>query len=225
MFRRFLMDKKTVLDAFMFRHACKEFDPDAKIPEEDFLFILEAARLSPSSFGFEPWKFLVVQDMTLREKLLPHTWGGRGQIPTASHFLVCLAMKTPLLRHDSSRIADFMRRVQNLPEDAIAARMEYFANFQKTDFHLLDNDRAMFDWACKQCYIAQANMMTAAALIGIDSCPIEGFVREKVDEVLAADFGMNPEEYGVAYMLAFGYRIKQPRSKTRQALNDILQWF
>lgn len=71
------MDKKTVLDAFMFRHACKEFDPDAKIPEEDFLFILEAARLSPSSFGFEPWKFQVVQDMTLRGKLLPHTWGGR----------------------------------------------------------------------------------------------------------------------------------------------------
>ena len=128
------MDKKTVLDAFMFRHACKEFDPDAKIPEEDFLFILEAARLSPSSFGFEPWKFQVVQDMTLRGKLLPHTWGGRKQIPTASHFLVCLAMKTPLLRHDSSRIADFMRRVQNLSEDAIAARTEYFANFQKTDF-------------------------------------------------------------------------------------------
>ena len=81
--------------------------------------------------------------MTLRGKLLPHTWGGRKQIPTASHFLVCLAMKTPLLRHDSSRIADFMRRVQNLSEDAIAARTEYFANFQKTDFHLLDNDRAI----------------------------------------------------------------------------------
>lgn len=68
-------------------------------------------------------------------------------------------------------------------------------------------------------------MMTAAALIGIDSCPIEGFVWEKVDEVLTADFGMNPEEYGVAYMLAFGYRIKQPKPKTRQALDDILRWF
>ena len=82
------MDKQIILDAFMFRHACKEFDPKALIPEEDFLFILETARLSPSSFGFEPWQFLVVQDMNLRKKLLPHTWGGKTQIPSASHYLV-----------------------------------------------------------------------------------------------------------------------------------------
>ena len=66
------MDKQIILDAFMFRHACKEFDPDITIAEDDFLFILETARLSPSSFGFEPWQFLVVQDMNFRMKLLQH---------------------------------------------------------------------------------------------------------------------------------------------------------
>ncbi len=219
------MDKQIILDAFMFRHACKEFDPKALIPEEDFLFILETARLSPSSFGFEPWQFLVVQDMNLRKKLLPHTWGGKTQIPTASHYLVCLAMKTPLLKFDSVGIADFMRQIQELPEDRITARTEYYATFQQTDFRLLDSDRAMFDWACKQCYIAQANMMTAAALIGIDSCPIEGFAQDKVDEVLAEDFGVDLNEYGVAYMLAFGYRVKTPKRKTRRPLEQMVSWF
>lgn len=80
------MDKQIILDAFMFRHACKEFDPDVKISEEDFLFILETARLSPSSFGFEPWQFLVVQDMKFRTKLLPHTWGGRPRFPRQAIF-------------------------------------------------------------------------------------------------------------------------------------------
>lgn len=218
------MDKQIILDAFMFRHACKEFDPQAKVSEEDFLFILETARLSPSSFGFEPWQFLVIQDMDARQKLLPHVWGGKTQIPTASHFLVCLAMKTPLLKYDSAGISDFMRQIQELPEDRITARTEYYATFQQSDFRLLDSDRAMFDWACKQCYIAQANMMTAAALIGIDSCPIEGFAQDKVDEVLAEDFGVDLDEYGVAYMLAFGYRIKAPRRKTRRPLDQMVRW-
>lgn len=219
------MDKQILLDAFLFRHACKEFDPRAKISEEDFSFLLEIARLSPSSFGFEPWRFLVVQDMDYRVKFVPHTWGGKTQIPTASHFLVCLAMKTPLLRYDSAGIGDFMRRIQELPEERITARTAYYATFQRSDFRLLDSDRAMFDWACKQCYIVQANMMTAAALIGIDSCPIEGFVQEEVDRVLAEDFGVDLEEYGVAYMLAFGYRSKAPRRKTRRPLGEIVQWF
>jgi len=218
------MNKQIILDAFLFRHACKEFDPQAHIPDEDFLFLLETARLSPSSFGFEPWQFLVIQDMELRKKLLPHTWGAQGQIPTASHFVVCLAMKTPLLKYDSPRIADFMRQVQKLPEDGIAARTKYFQTFQESNLRLLDNERAMFDWACKQCYIAMANMMTAAALIGIDSCPIEGFIREKVETVLEKEFDIDLEKYGLAYMLAFGYRLKAPRPKTRQNLDQIVRW-
>ena len=219
------MDKQIILDAFLFRHACKEFDPQAKISDDDFLFILETARLSPSSFGFEPWQFLVMRDMAARQKLLPHVWGGKTQIPTASHFLVCLAMKTPLLKFDSVGIAEFMRTIQELPEERITARTEYYATFQQSDFRLLDNDRAMFDWACKQCYIAQANMMTAAALIGIDSCPIEGYAQDKVDEVLAEDFGVDLDEYGVAYMLAFGYRVKPARRKKRRPLEQMVRWF
>ncbi|WP_240754624.1 nitroreductase family protein [Parasulfuritortus cantonensis] len=76
-----MIDKQTVLDICHFRHACKEFDPARKIPAEDFDLILETGRLSPSSFGYEPWQFLVIQDPALRDKLLPVTWGPGSSCP------------------------------------------------------------------------------------------------------------------------------------------------
>jgi nitroreductase len=82
--------KQEILDAFNFRHATKEFDPTKKISDEDFQFILETGRLSPSSVGYEPWKFLVVENKDLKEKLKAVSWGAQGQIPTASHFVIIL---------------------------------------------------------------------------------------------------------------------------------------
>ena len=103
-----------ILDAYHFRHACKVFDPEKKIPEDTFETILETGRLSPSSFGFEPWKFLVVQDPTLREKLLPVTWGAQKMLPTASHYLIILARKRPDLIWSSDYITHMMRDIHHL---------------------------------------------------------------------------------------------------------------
>lgn len=94
----------------------------------------------------------------------------------------------------------------------------------KNDFKLLESDRAMFDWGCKQTYIALGNMMTAAAFIGIDSCPIEGFNREKVEKILEKEGLLDREKFGVSCMAAFGYRQKEPRPKTRPDLKDLVQW-
>jgi Nitroreductase len=218
------MDKQIILDAFMFRHACKEFDPKALIPEEDFLFILETARLSPSSFGFEPWQFLVVQDMNLRKKLLPHTWGGKTQIPTASHYLVCLAMKTPLLKFDSVGIADSCARSRSCPR--IGSRPARSTTPPFSSPISASRQRPGHVRLGLQAVLHRAGQHDdAAALIGIDSCPIEGFAQDKVDEVLAEDFGVDLNEYGVAYMLAFGYRVKAPKRKTRRPLEQMVSWF
>lgn len=84
---------KEIIDAFQFRHACKQFDPTKTVSEEDFNTILEAGRLSPSSFGFEPWKFLVVQNKSLKEKLFPVSWGAQNSFSGASHFVILLARK------------------------------------------------------------------------------------------------------------------------------------
>lgn len=223
-----IMDKKyikeQVLSAYRFRHACKEFDGTKKISDDDFNYILEVGKLSPSSFGFIPWKFLILQNSEIRQKISPVSWGAKLKLPDASHFIVILSRKTPDLIYNSKYISHIMEDVQKLPQNVIDERKKGYENFQKNDFKLLESDRAMFDWGCKQTYIALGNMMTAAALIGIDSCPIEGFNRDNVEEILSEESLLDRTKFGVSCMVAFGYRKKEPRPKTRPALQDLIQW-
>nr|WP_207640783.1 NAD(P)H-dependent oxidoreductase [Clostridium hydrogeniformans] len=216
-------NKDEILKAYNFRHACKEFNGN-EIPKEDFEFILETGRLSPSSFGFEPWQFIVVQNKELREKIKEYSWGGEKQIPTSSHFVIILGRKKKHMLYDSKYINDFMREVQELPDEVRDMKRGFYKAFQEKDFNLLEGERAIFDWACKQTYIALGNMMTSAAEIGIDSCPIEGFNMEKLDELLEREGIMSRDDFGVSVMVAFGYRKKDPRGKTRQNLNDIVTY-
>ncbi len=220
------ISKEEILAAFQFRHACKEFDSEKRISAEDFDFILETARLSPCSFGLEPWKFLIVQNQQLRERLRAHCWGAQKQLPSASHVIVGL-QRTPLtLRYDSPHVQEFMRQVQNFPEDVIELRLGFLETFQREDFDLLGSERHLLDWAGKQTYIPLANMMTAAALIGVDSCPVEGFSLAKLTQALADDFGVDPQIWRPTYLLCLGYRKQPPsRPKTRQSMAAITEWF
>ncbi len=220
-----MIEKSKILDAYNFRHACKAFDTDKKIPAADFDFILETARLSPSSFGFEPWKFLVVQNQDLRDKLKPVAWGAQGVIPTASHFVIILARKQKSLRFDSDYIDHMMRDIHHLPDEVIEMRRGFYETFQKSDFNLFENERAVFDWSTKQAYIALANMLTASAMIGIDSLPMEGFKAKEMQQLMAEEFDIDTTEYGVACMVAFGYRKDEPYKKTRQSIDAITQWY
>lgn len=215
--------KQDIISAFQFRHACKQFDPAKTICNEDFNFILEAARLSPSSFGFEPWHFLIIQNRDLRAKLMKVVWGAQGTLPTASHFVAMLYRKDDM-RFDSAYIADFMRNIQKLPEEIIEKKKAKYQKFQATDFNLLDNPRHMHDWAGKQLYIALGNMMTAAAMVGIDSCPIEGFDIAETEAVLSEAGVLDGDKMGLAVMVAFGYRINPQPAKTRQPLDRITSW-
>ncbi|MEA3405859.1 MAG: NAD(P)H-dependent oxidoreductase [Pseudomonadota bacterium] len=214
-----------ILNAFQFRHACKVMDAERKIPDEVFQTLLETARLSPSSFGFEPWKILVVQNSDLREKLKPLVWGAQNTLPTASHFVIVLARTAKSMRYDSDYIQHMMKEVHGLPDDVVEVRGGFYKQFQESDFDLLLSDRAMLDWATKQTYIALANMMTSAALMEIDTCPIEGFKQRETNELLAAEFGVDTSEYQAAYMLAFGYRVNPQNPKTRQKAEEVIEWF
>ncbi len=214
------------LEAMKFRHATKEFDETKKISDADFNAILEYGILSPSSFGFEPWKFVVVQNEELRLKLKEFSWGAQGTIPTASHFVIILARKKNGMIYNSDYISHMLRDVKQLPEDVQALYGEFYEKFQKIDFNLLENDRALFDWASKQTYIALANMMTGAAYMGIDSCPTEGFDADKTEEFLKNDLGIDIEEFGASVMVPFGYRKDAPKhEKVRQDIDTVSQWF
>ncbi len=216
---------ETLLKAWNFRHACKSFDASAKIAEGDFNIILEAGRLSPSSFGFEPWQFIVLQNPTMREELKEFCWGAQGQLPTCSHFVIMLARKAKTMDPRGEYITKtIMHETQNLPEDAIEMRVEFFANFIENDFAYAGNERARFEWAARQCYIALGNMMTAAALLGYDSCPIEGFKKEEVENYLASKNLLDREVFGAACMVAFGKRVDEPRSKTRRTQEQVVKW-
>lgn len=214
------------LDAMHFRFACKEFDATKKISDEDFNAILEIGRLSPSSFGFEPWKFAVIQNKELRDKLKVFSWGAQGQAPTASHFMILLARKKKDMIYSSNYIKHMMRDVKKFPKDVQELYSGFVENFQKKDFKLMQSDRAFFDWACKQTYIALANMMSGAAYMGIDSCPIEGFDYDLAEKFVKEELKIDTDEFGPAVMVAFGYRKEAPkRDKTRQQLEDITIWY
>lgn len=214
-----------ILDLFRFRFACKRFDPNRSIPDEDFETILESARLSPTSFGFEPWRLIVLTDPAVRRKLDPIAWGARNSLAGASRFVLLLARKSVDLTYSSDFITHMMRGVQRLSPEVAEQKRARFRSFQEDDFELLESERAMFDWASKQTYIVLSNMLTAAAMLGIDSCPIEGFHRRKVDELLAAEGLLDPERFGVSLMAGFGYRAEPPKhEKTRQPLEDLILW-
>ena len=215
---------ETIINTFNYRYACKKFDATKIVSDADFTTILEAGRLSPSSFGFEPWKFLVIQNAQLKEKLFPITWGGQRSLNGASHFVILLARKKADLLHDAEYISHIMNDIQSLPTEIAEGKRNAFASFQKNDFNLLESDRAIFDWASKQTYIALGNMLTTAAFLGIDSCPIEGFNRQAIDELLTTEGLIDPEHFGVSVMASFGYRDEIPHAKTRQNIDDVVQW-
>lgn len=215
------ISKQQVLDAFHFRAATRAYDPARKISEEDFNYILELGRLSPSSVGSEPWKFVVVQNPALRQALKPASWGMATQVDDASHLVVFLAKKNA--RYDSAFLGDMLARRGLVGEQAEQARAKY-KEFQEKHMQILESERALFDWTCKQTYIALGNMMTGAALIGIDSCPIEGFNYAEVNRILAQAGVFDPQEWGVSVMATFGYRAKDIKPKSRKSLEEVVVW-
>ncbi|CAM3581040.1 NAD(P)H-dependent oxidoreductase [Paenibacillus lupini] len=213
--------KKELMSTFNFRHATKEFDPTKKIPEEDFKFILEAGRLSPSSGGNEPWKFLIIQSADFRKELAPLVTGAVRSLPTSSHFVIILARKG--LTFDSSYVIDQQTRVKGMPVEVYKSMQQAYAQFYD-DLHL-DTERALLDWSSKSTYLAMANMMTAAAHIGVDSCPIEGFDLDAVNDLLDKKGLLGDGEFSLSVMTAFGYRLKDPvRAKTRRPMDELVQY-
>ncbi len=214
-------NKDDVLQVFKNRASTRSYDATRKISDDEFLAILECARLSPSSVGSEPWQFLVIQNPELRKALKPVSWGMANTVETASHVVVILAKKNA--RWDSPFFDAVIARRGLTDENKVKA-LAVYQKFQEQDIAILDSDRTLFDWAGKQTYIALANMMTGAAFLGIDSCPVEGFDYKAVNEILADAGLFDPNEWGVSVMVTFGYRDKDIRPKSRKALDEIVQF-
>lgn len=210
----------TFADAMNFRHATKLFDENKKINDNDIRFILEMGRLSPSSFGLEPWKFLVVESDELKAKLKPTCWN-QPQITSCSHLVIILFRKACNFEKNSDYLVrTFSRKFSHDPAQ-LDRRQDYFLG------HRLNEARAdNSNWAQMQCYIASGNMMTAAASLQIDSCPLEGFDYKKKEAVLAeyAPDVFNDKEFGVCHSIAFGYRANAQQERTRWDFDDVVSF-
>ena len=200
--------------AMTFRHACKLFDEERTISDEEMHYILEAGRTSPSSFGMEGWKFLVISNKALKEKLRPACWN-QVQITSCSHLVILLASIESVKPRSGIPAKRFSRRP--LSQEQIDGYIDlYSTHLSQT----LSSDENIYHWTSKQTYIAQANMMTAGAYIGIDSCPIEGFEKEKVEEILELD----TTEYQVSMLLPFGYRLNEQSIQQRVSFDEVVEF-
>lgn len=189
-------DPLTVLEALHWRYATKIFDSARTIPAELWSNLEQSLVLSPSSYGLQPWKFLVIEDPALRSELRPFSWN-QSQITDASHLVVFLAKRT-IDGADLDRLIEATSTIREQPIEQLA----FYRSMMQKD--LLDGPRsALIDqWSTNQLYIALGTFMTAAALLGIDTCPIEGFSPPDYDRLL----GLEASPYRSAVVCAAGYR-------------------
>ena len=206
--------EKTFVEALAFRHACKIFDETKKINDEELTYILEAGRKAPSSFGMEPWKFLVITNKELKEKLKPVCWD-QAQITTCSHLVVVLA-GIDCVKPESGEVERKFKR-REMPQEKLDMYLNLYANHLK---QTLSSDENIYAWTAKQTVFAIENMMMAAAIKGIDSCAIEGFEKEKVEEILKID----TRKYQLSTIIPFGYRINPQSSQLREPLENVVEY-
>jgi nitroreductase len=181
---------QTTLEHLNWRYATKQ------IPAETWHVLEQSMVLSPSSFGLQPWKFFVVRNPELRQQLVEHSWGQK-QVAEASH-LVVFAIKHNLDAAYVDRYVARMAEVQQVPVDTLQG----YGNLVKGTIDRLASPVAVDAWSTRQVYIALGQFMTTAAMLEIDTCPIEGFVPPKYDEIL----GLTAQGYASSVVCAAGYR-------------------
>ena len=217
------LDRHTMIrQALDFRTAIRHYS-EKKISQADMDLILDSAWLAPSSIGLEPWRFIVLEDETIKEALKPVAWGAKTQLETASHFVLLVASRD--VSYHSDNVYQSLVRRGLTDEAIIKVRIERYKDMQSQDNPLANVPPELFQWSARQTYIALGNMMMTASLLNIDSCPIEGFDYAKVNEILNHYDLLDQETEGITAMLSLGYRAQEPKHpRVRKDRNDVIFW-
>lgn len=193
-----------VLRQLEWRYATKKFDATKKIPAAEWDALERSLVLTPSSFGLQPWKFIVVNDPTVRARLLAASWG-QQQVVQASHVVV-FAIQRDLGPAHVEAYVQHIAQVRGAPPESLDG-------YKKVMLGFLGRPREQFDvnaWAALQAYIAIGQFMAAAAMMGIDTCPMEGIVPVQYDEIL----GLAPKGLATCVVCCAGYRAADDRYAT-----------
>jgi nitroreductase len=208
------MTTSEILAALNWRYATKVFDPTKKIPADTWAALEDSLVLTPSSYGLQPWKFIVVHDQELREQLVAHSWRQR-QVADCSHLVVMVVKKAYSLDDLDAFIARMV--------EVRGGSAESLAGFRKMVAGTQAQGCMTKEWAKMQVYIALGQFMTTCALLGIDTCPMEGFVAAKYDELL----GLESQGLTTAVLCPAGYRHPDDRyaslPKIRYKSKDVIE--
>lgn len=191
------INRSQLIDQLNWRYATKQFDPARKISAQDWAALEEALVLTPSSIGLQPWTFLVIDDPEVRARLLLASYG-QPQVVDASH-LVVFATKTHYSEADVDAHIRLAAKVRGVSVEALEGlrTMAVRSIVQGMD------ETARRNWATNQTYIALGNLVTSAALLGIDAAPMEGFERNRYDDLL----GLRARGLTASVIAALGYRL------------------
>ncbi len=191
-----IASRESLLKQFNWRYAVKQFDPTKKVSDADWATLEQSLILAPTSFGLQPFKFVVVTDQKIKEELTPHAWN-QPQVRDCSH-LVVIAARQGLSVEDVDHYVERITQVTGAPREKLAGYEQMMKGFQQ---RAVGEGWVTF-WTAKQGYIALGFILSAAAILGIDACPMEGFIPAEFDRIL----GLDKEGYSSTVLCAVGYR-------------------
>ena len=206
-----------LLEALQWRYATKVFDPNQRIDAGTWAALEQSLVLTASSYGLQPWKFLVITDAAIHAELRPHSWN-QSQITDCSHLVVLLKKRT-VTAADADRLIDSIATTRGIEAGSLSGYR------QMIQVDLIDGPRSQIigQWASNQVYIALGNLLTSAALLEVDTCAIEGFSPADYDRIL----GLESSDYQSCVVCACGYRSADDKyaslAKVRYAASELIE--
>jgi nitroreductase/dihydropteridine reductase len=201
--------------AMSWRYATKKFDPDRVVSEPVIEALLETGNLAATSYGLQPFQFVVIQNQELQDKLVASSYGQR-QVADASHVIV-IATRTDV---DADYISEYIAMVEER-RGLAAGTMEEYKNIMIGTMGSM-SEAHLSEWAAKQAYLVLGTLLAACAVLEIDSCPMEGFVAEEYDDLL----GLKDRYLHAAVVLPIGYRssedVAQHQAKVRRRMEEMV---
>ena len=204
-----------IIESLEWRYACKKFDPSKKLSNTQIETLKNAFNLTPTSFGLQPLKMIIIKDQELKDKIFPHSYF-QEQVKTCSHLLV-LCIDTIVNEKTIDNYFDYEKKVRGTTEDVVGT----FRNQLKGMYSGMTAENIERS-SVYQTYIALGNLMTVCAIEKIDNCPMEGFVPAKIDEIL----NLKEKDLKSVLMLPVGIRaeddIMSNMKKVRKPLKDMV---
>lgn len=204
-----------ILESLRWRYATKKFDNKRILSQEKINTITEAFNLTATSYGLQPLKLVVIKDKALQKELTAHSWN-QQQVANASHLLVFCIEKNVGEQYINEYFNN-VKTTRNTPDEILDPFKQQLVSSFKNK-----SPEEIYNWATKQAYLAMGNILTICAIEEIDSCPMEGFIPEKYDEILCLN------DYGLASVLVLpvGYRAKDDMfsefKKVRRSIDDTI---